>query len=29
MRQIEHGGPAQKILTLQPELHLGESVRAI
>ena len=28
IRQIEHGAPAQKI-TLQPELQLGESVRAI
>ena len=28
VRQIEHGAPAQKI-TLQPELQVGESVRAI
>lgn len=28
VRQIEHGAPAQKI-TLQPELQVGESVRAV
>ena len=28
VRQIEHGAPAQKI-TFQPELQVGESVRAV
>ena len=28
VRQIEHGASAQKI-TLQPELQVGESVRAV
>ena len=28
VRQSEHGAPAQKI-TLQPELQVGESVRAV